>query len=54
MKNFFVSYNRADRDWAEKLDFLQEQEAIVADPAQRFTLRKQIEEARAKLAELGG
>jgi hypothetical protein len=40
--------------WREKLDFLQEQEAIVADPAQRFALRKQIEEARAKVAELGG
>jgi len=40
--------------WREKLDFLEEQEAILADPAQRFALRHQIEEARAKIAELGG
>ena len=42
----------AARVWAEKLEFLREQEAICSDPAQRFTLKKQIEEAEAKLREL--
>ncbi len=40
--------------WQEKLEFLLEQEAVTADPAQRFQLRKQIEECRAKIQELGG
>ncbi len=48
------SAGKAVAIWREKLEFLQEQEAILADPAQRFTLRHQIEEARAKIAELGG
>jgi len=39
--------------WQERLEFLRQQEAICSDPAQRFTLKKQIEEAEAKLAELG-
>ena len=38
--------------WREKLDFLQRQEAITADAAQKFALKKQIEEAQAKIAEL--
>ena len=38
--------------WQEKLDFLRQQEAICADPAQKFTLKKQIEEATAKVKEL--
>jgi hypothetical protein len=38
--------------WREKLEFLRVQEAICSDPAQRFTLKKQIEEAEAKLREL--
>ncbi|WP_295392525.1 hypothetical protein [uncultured Thiodictyon sp.] len=42
----------AARLWAEKLEFLREQEAICSDPAQRFTLKQQIAEAAAKLAEL--
>ena len=40
--------------WQEKLGFLMEQEAVAADPAQKFQLRKQIEECRAKIRELGG
>jgi hypothetical protein len=40
--------------WQEKLAFLLEQEPLVTDVAQRFTLRKQIEEARKKVGELGG
>jgi hypothetical protein len=40
--------------WREKLDFLQQQEAIIADPAQKFALRKQIEETKEKIRELGG
>ncbi|MCP4043212.1 MAG: toll/interleukin-1 receptor domain-containing protein [Gammaproteobacteria bacterium] len=38
--------------WAEKLDYLRRQEAICSDPAQRFTLNKQIEEAETKLRAL--
>jgi hypothetical protein len=38
----------------EKLAFLQEEEAKAADPAQKFQLRKQIEEAQAKILNLGG
>ncbi len=39
--------------WREKLAMLLEAEAIETDPAQRFKLAKQIEEARRKLDELG-
>ncbi len=38
--------------WAEKLEYLRGEEAICADPAQRFSLKKLIEEAEAKLREL--
>ena len=38
--------------WRQRLDYLQQQEAIVADPSQKFALTKQIEEAKAKIAEL--
>ena len=38
--------------WREKLDYLRVQEAVCSDPAQRFTLKKQIEEAETKLREL--
>lgn len=40
--------------WKRRLAFLQEQEAVVSDPAQKFTLREQIAEAQAKLRELAG
>jgi hypothetical protein len=40
--------------WQEKLEFLQQQEAIASDPAQKFALKKQIEEAKQKIQELGG
>ena len=40
--------------WREKLSYLQQQEAIVADPATRFALKKQIEEIHDKMIELGG
>ena len=40
--------------WREKLYALQNQEAIIADPAQKFALKKQIEEAHEKIRELGG
>ena len=46
--------SRALALWEEKLAFFQEQEAIAADPAQKFTLRKQIEEAQEKVRALGG
>ena len=38
--------------WRRKLDYFQQQEAIVADPGQKFALAEQIEEAKAKIAEL--
>ena len=40
--------------WQEKLAFLQEQEAITADPGQKFALKKQIQEAQQKIRELSG
>lgn len=38
----------------EKLAYYLEQDAVVADPATRFDLRKKIESCRAKIQELGG
>jgi hypothetical protein len=40
--------------WHEKLSYLQQQEAISAEAAQKFALKKLIEEARDKIIELGG
>ncbi|MCP4662154.1 MAG: hypothetical protein GY856_42670, partial [bacterium] len=40
--------------WREKLEYFLEQEAVSADPAQKFALRKQIEEAERRIRELGG
>lgn len=40
--------------WQEKLEYLLEAEAIASDPAQRFELKKRIEEARARIRELEG
>lgn len=40
--------------WREKLEFLREQEVITSDAAQKFALKKQIEEAQRKIRELGG
>ena len=45
---------KALETWLEKLDYLLDQESIVSDAAQKFTLRKQIEEAETKIRELGG
>lgn len=38
--------------WREKLDYFRTQEAISSDASQKFTLKKQMEEAEAKIAEL--
>ncbi len=40
--------------WTERLDYLLAAEAKLSDPAQRFTVAKDIEECRAKVRELGG
>jgi len=40
--------------WRERLGFFQKQEAIAADPAQKFAISNQIQEAKAKISELGG
>ncbi len=42
------------KTWRRKLEYLRQQEAIATDPAQKFALAEQIEEARAKITELGG
>jgi len=39
--------------WREKLQYLQQQEAMAFDPALKFALAKQIQEAQAKLRDLG-
>lgn len=39
--------------WQEKLEFLRMQEALASDPAQKFTIKKQIQEATAKIKEWG-
>lgn len=40
--------------WRKRLDYLEEQLAIVSSAAQKFELRCQIEEAREKIREFGG
>lgn len=40
--------------WLQKLAYFEEQQAILSDPAQKFDLLKKIEEASAKIKELGG
>jgi len=45
-------YNAAISQWENKLAFFMEQEALVADPSQKFSIQKSIEECRAKLYEL--
>ncbi len=44
--------SEAQMTWRKKLDYFQQQEAIVFDPAQKFTLQEQIAEAKVKIAEL--
>ncbi|NEQ49754.1 MAG: hypothetical protein F6K11_06415 [Leptolyngbya sp. SIO3F4] len=39
--------------WQEKLEFLREEE-VLASGAQKFALKKQIQEAEQKIQELGG
>jgi nucleoside phosphorylase len=39
------------KTWKEKLEFLQAQEAIAFDPAAKFKMQKDIEEAKAKIRE---
>jgi len=38
--------------WRERLEYFQRNEAVTADPEQKFALHKKIEEAKAKIAEL--
>lgn len=40
--------------WQKKLDFLQQQEAITADPSLKFQLMQEIQECKRKIAELQG
>jgi hypothetical protein len=49
-----VSAASALATWQEKLAFLLSQEANVADPEQKFSIKKLIDEARKRIQELGG
>jgi hypothetical protein len=40
--------------WQKKLEFLQAEEAKAADADQKFSIQQRIEEAKAKIQELGG
>ena len=40
--------------WRRKLEYLQEQQAIAADPSIKFQLQEQIRECQDKIRELGG
>jgi tetratricopeptide (TPR) repeat protein len=40
--------------WRKKLEFLQAEEAKAADAEQKFSIQQRIEEAKAKIRELGG
>ena len=40
--------------WRQKLAYFEEQEAALSDPAQKFAIRKQIEEALSRIKQLGG
>jgi hypothetical protein len=42
------------RIWEERLAYFEQEEAKTADPAQKFSLRQQIEECRQKIREYGG
>lgn len=44
--------SQALETWRKKLDYLQQQEAIVADPVQKFALAEQLKEVQVKIAEL--
>lgn len=44
--------NPAVAIWKQKLEYLQTQEAISADPSQKFAMQQQIEEAKRKIQEL--
>ncbi len=47
-----MSDSTAKQLWQEKLAFLQAEEPRAVDPEQKFKLKKDIAEARARLAEL--
>jgi hypothetical protein len=42
------------RTWRKKLAYLREQEAVLSDPAQKFAVRVQIEEAELMIRQLSG
>ena len=44
--------SRAFEKWRERLEYLQQQEGILSDPAQKFTVAEQIKEAKARIVEL--
>src|SRR5439155_5062447 len=49
-----IQVSEALRIWREKLVYLQEQEAIASDAAQKFTIKEQIEEAEVRIKQLSG
>lgn len=38
--------------WRRKLNYLQQQDAVLADPAQKFALAEQMTEAKNKISEI--
>lgn len=63
VNNYYAANNTANTNsvnnevielWREKLAYFQQQEAIASDAAQKFQLKKQIQECQQKITELGG
>ncbi len=63
VNNYYAANNTANTNnindeaielWKEKLAYFQQQEVIASDPAQKFQLKKQIQECQQKITELGG
>ena len=54
VKIISVSSSPALAIWQKKLEFLQTEEAKAADAEQKFSIQQRIEEAKAKIEELGG
>ena len=63
VNNYYAANNTANTNninteaielWKERLAYFQHQEAIASDPAQKFQLKKQIQQCQQKIQELGG
>ena len=54
VKTISVASSPALAIWQKKLEFLRIEEAKAADAEQKFSIQQRIEEAKAKIEELGG